>query len=471
MALHHHRRDHHPATRRRVHSRSGAEVAGEFTPTSAQAEILETLETTNANYFLSGQAGTGKSLVLREFVKSTSKEVVVCAPTGLAAAHVDGVTIHSLFHLPVQEHFIGHSPMPHAETDKVLAKVDAIVVDEASMVRADMLDAMDMRLRLAREEPSRPFGDTQLIMIGDLLQLPPVVTPDSRQPIAERYASEYFFDADVAQSADFTTIALTEVIRQSDPEFIAALKRARIGEIHPQDLALLNQRVAPAGTAHEENPTPTLATKNVTVKEHNDRGLEALPGKSFTFVREWRGKDGAGAPADAPCERRIELKVGCPVLFVRNDPELGVSNGTTGVVTEVSADEVVVDTKYGELEVEPVKWPVHEYVVDRKTGGVELRDLGEFLQIPLRLGFALTVHRAQGQTYDQATIDFGEGRPFASGQGYVAVSRVRTLDGITLTQPLIASDFRASARALAFLHASVAGSRAPSHDEDVVRQT
>jgi len=420
-------------------------------PTHAQAQILETLETTDGNYFLSGQAGTGKSLVLREFVKNTKKNVVVCAPTGLAAAHVDGVTIHSLFHLPVQEHFIGYSPMPHPETDKVLARVDAIVVDEASMVRADMLDAMDQRLQLAREE-SRAFGDTQIIMIGDLLQLPPVVTPDSRGPINEHYPSEFFFDADVCQRTEFTTIALTEVLRQSDAEFISALKRARIGKIHPQDLALMNQRVE-EGMASTDAPTPVLATKNVTVKEHNDRGLASLPGKPQSFVREWRGKDGADPPQDAPCERRIDLKVGCPVLFVRNDAELGVNNGTTGVVLEVDEDQVVVDTKHGELEVEPIKWQVHEYVVS--DGGIELRDLGEFLQLPLRLGFAMTVHRAQGQTYDQATVDFAEGRPFASGQGYVAVSRVRGLDGLTLTKPLVESDFRASARALAFLHASV----------------
>lgn len=423
-------------------------------PTNAQAEILETLESSNANFFLSGQAGTGKSLVLREFVKNTKKKVVVCAPTGLAAAHVDGVTIHSLFRLPLLEHFIDWSPMPHAETDKVLARVDAIVVDEASMVRADMLDAMDRRLQLAREE-SRPFGDTQLIMIGDLLQLPPVVTPDARGAIQQRYPSEYFFDAEVCRSSEFTTIALTEVIRQSDPELIGALKRARIGEIHPQDLALLNSRVAPAEVSSDDVPTPVLATKNVTVKEHNDRGLAALPGRPRTYFREWRGKDDASAPTDAPCEQRIELKRGCPVLFVRNDPELGVNNGTTGVVVAVKEDEVVVETKHGELEVEAVKWPVHEYVFDEKSGGIELRELGEFLQLPLRLGFALTVHRAQGQTYDQATVDFGEGRPFASGQGYVAVSRVRSLEGLTLTEPLMASDFRASGRALGFLRGSV----------------
>lgn len=424
--------------------------APQLTATPAQAEILEILESSNDNVFLSGQAGTGKSLVLREFVEQTAKNVVVCAPTGLAAANVDGVTIHSLFHLPVVDHFIGYSPMPHPETDKVLAKVDAIVVDEASMVRSDMLDAMDMRLRLAREEPSRPFGDTQLIMIGDLLQLPPVVTPASRGPIQERYASEYFFDADVAQAADFTTLALTEVIRQSDPQFIGALKRARIGEIHPQDLALLNTRVV----GGDDPPTPVLATKNVTVKEHNDRGLEALEGKSHTYVREWRPKDDEAPPEDAPCERRIELKVGCPVLFVRNDPELGVNNGTTGVVTAVDVDEVTVETKHGELDVEPIKWPVREYVVSG-SGDVELREIGDFLQIPLRLGFAMTIHRAQGQTYDQATVDYADGRPFAPGQGYVAVSRLRGLDGLTLTEPLRASDFRASSRALAFLHASV----------------
>lgn len=425
------------------------------TLTEAQTQILETLEQTAGNYFLSGQAGTGKSLVLREFVENTDKEVVVCAPTGLAAAHVDGVTIHSLFHLPVVEHFIDWNPMPHKETDDVLARVDAIVIDEASMVRADMLDAIDRRLQMAREE-SRPFGDTQIIMIGDLLQLPPVVTPESRGPIQQRYASEYFFEADVCQATEFTTIALTEVIRQSDPEFIGALKRARIGQIGAQDLELMNQRVV-GSVPVTEAPTPVLATKNVTVNAHNERGLESLPGKPRTYYREWRGKDGAKAPEDAPCDRRIELKPGCPVLFVRNDPELGVNNGTTGVVTEVNADEVVVKTKHGELEVEPIKWPVQEYVVNEKSGAVELRELGEFLQLPLRLGFAMTVHRAQGQTYDQATVDFAEGRPFASGQGYVAVSRVRSLEGLSLTKPLVASDFRASERCLGFLHASVRG--------------
>lgn len=421
--------------------------------TPAQSEILQTLESTNGNYFLSGQAGTGKSLLLREFVEQTGKEVVVCAPTGLAATHVGGVTIHSLFRLPVTEHFIGHEPTPHQATDKLLARVDTIVIDEASMVRADMLDAIDARLRLAREEPSQPFGDTQLILIGDLLQLPPVVTPASRGPIRERYPSEYFFAADVCQPASFTTLALTEVIRQSDAELIAALKRARIGKIHAQDLALLNQRVALAASS-TDHPTPLLATKNVTVKEHNDRGLAALPGKSRVYLREWRAKDGAAAPQDAPCEKRIELKAGCPVLFTRNDPELGVSNGTTGVVAEVHEDEVVVETKDGLLEVEPIKWPVQEYRYS-ESSGIELLELGEFLQLPLRLGFALTIHRAQGQTYDQSTVDFSEGRPFASGQGYVAVSRVRSLEGLTLTEPLIASDFQASQRALEFLHSSV----------------
>lgn len=433
------------------------ERAAQIELSAKQAEIVETLESSNANFFLSGQAGTGKSLVLREFVSQTSKNVVVCAPTGLAAALVDGVTIHSLFHLPVEDHFIGYEPAEHAETDKVLARVDAIVIDEASMVRADMLDAIDARLRLAREEPSRPFGDTQLILIGDLLQLPPVVTPTSRGPIGEHYAGEFFFDADVAQAADFQTIALTEVMRQSDPELIGALKRARIGEIRAEDLELFNRRKVDLGGG--DPPTPVLATKNVTVKEHNDRGLAALPGKAKKYIREWRTKEGAKAPKDAPCEQVIELKPGCPVLFVRNDPELGVNNGTTGVVTKVAADEVTVETKDGELEVGQIKWPVREYGV-ASSGDIELRELGEFLQIPLRLGFAMTIHRAQGQTYDQATVDFSDGRPFASGQGYVAISRVRTLDGLTLTEPLRASDFRASSRVLAFLHASVRDSRA-----------
>jgi ATP-dependent exoDNAse (exonuclease V) alpha subunit len=417
----------------------------------AQNQILERLEQTSANVYVSGEAGTGKSLLLREFVASTRKTVAVCAPTGLAATNVDGVTIHSLFRLPVDTTMIGFAPQAEPDVDRVLASLDAVVIDEASMVRADMLDAIDARLRVACES-SEPFGGVQMLMFGDVMQLPPVVTPDAREALGREYPrSPFFFDAHVAASASFTTCELTEVMRQRDPTLIAALSAARIGRISTDQLALLNANVRPD---QEHPPRPVLATRNDVVDKHNERGLASLEGKAKSFLREWRAAEDAEAPRDAPCERLIRIKPGCPVLFTRNDPELGVSNGTSGVVTAVDDDVVTVEVDGVELEVEPALWPVRRYSLDATSGRVKLVEVGAFLQLPLRLGFALTIHRAQGQTYEQATIDFSAGSPFVDGHGYVAVSRVRSLEGLTLTRPLRAGDFRASRGALAFIAAT-----------------
>ncbi len=373
------------------------------------------------------------------------------------------MTIHSLFRLPVEPHFLGYEPRPHKETDEVLARVDTVVIDEASMVRADMLDAIDARLRLARED-SAPFGGAHLVLFGDLLQLPPIVVPDVRELLLERYPGEWFFDSDVAQSTTFTTIELSEIVRQEEIEFARALARARVGRPSDRELALFNSRVVAASTgrqqaAADDLPKPILATRNDVVKRHNDEGLAALPGRSYAFVREWRGRDGAKAPKDAPCDQRIVLKVDCPVLFTRNDAELGVSNGTSGIVKELDRDYVVVECDGEEIEVEQQPFVVYEYVWNEAVSAVELVERGEFLQLPLRLGFAMTIHRAQGQTYDAATVDLAAGNPFVDGHTYVAVSRVRRLEGLALTRPLRPSDFRCSARARAFLAQSAGAGR------------
>lgn len=419
----------------------------------SQQAVLDRLLADERHSFVCGQAGTGKSYLLREFVEQCELQVVVCAPTGLAANHVDGATIHSLFRLPLDPHFVGFSPSPHPEADKVLAKVDVVVVDEVSMVRADMLDAIDARLRLARES-SEPFGGARMIFFGDLLQLPPVVVKDARERIFEHYPSEFFFDAEVMQNVRLQVLELTEIVRQEEVEFMRALGAARIGRIGPPELATLNTRVLPSTGAPfnaADLPKPVLATRNDVVRRHNDDGLAALPGKPVNFVREWRGRDGAEEPGDAPCERWISLKVGCPVLFTRNDPELGVSNGSTGEVVELDAETAVVEVDGEQIEVEQQPFVVKQYKLDRESGLVSLVELGEFLQLPLRLGFAITVHRAQGQTYETATIDFSQHGPFTPGHAYVAVSRVRRLEGLNLTRPLRPGDFRCSDRARAFL--------------------
>lgn len=416
----------------------------------SQSAVVAELDQSTDNLFVSGEAGTGKSVVLRDFVSTTSKRVVVCAPTGLAANHVDGVTIHSLFRLPLNEHFIDYSPNPNPDADKVLAGADTVVIDEASMVRADMLDAIDSRLRLARED-ARPFGGAQMILFGDLLQLPPVTNSKIMNLLGKKYESEFFFDAKASKATEFVSIELTEILRQQEPDLVAALQRTRIGKVQSADLELLNTRVAEPS---QKLPSPVLATKNVVVDGHNERGLKVLPGDAVKFRREWQPRDGQKTPKDAPCERQIELKPGCPVLFTRNDAELGVSNGMSGIVTELDSESATVQCGNRFIEVEPVSWPVKEYVHDGLSGSVRLVEQGEFLQLPLRLGFAMTIHRSQGQTYDRATIDFSQGRPFVPGQGYVAISRIRQLDGLTLTSALRTTDFKCSQRALAFLRDS-----------------
>ncbi|MBI4896748.1 MAG: AAA family ATPase [Actinobacteria bacterium] len=424
----------------------------------SQAAVVAKLNQTTDNVFVSGEAGTGKSVVLRDFVNTTSKKVVVCAPTGLAANHVDGVTIHSLFRLPLNDHFIDYSPNPDPEADKVLAGADTVVIDEASMVRADMLDAIDSRLRLARED-ARPFGGAQMILFGDLLQLPPVTNGNNMNLLRKKYESEFFFDAEASKAAEFVSVELTEILRQQEPDLVAALRRTRVGKIQRADLDLLNTRVA---APTQMLPSPVLATKNTVVNGHNERGLEALPGAPVKFIREWQPRDGLKAPQEAPCESQIVLKVGCPVLFTRNDSELGISNGMSGIVSKLDAESATVQCGRQLIEVEPVSWPVKEYVHDSTSGRVRLVEQGEFIQLPLRLGFAMTIHRSQGQTYDRATIDFSQGRPFAAGQGYVAISRVRQLEGLTLTCALQTTDFKCSRRALAFLRDSLRASNARS---------
>lgn len=266
--------------------------------------MVDALNGSRGHVFVCGEAGTGKSVVLRKFVEATERKVAVCAPTGLAATHVDGVTIHSLFRLPINSHFLGYSPRADPETDKVLAAVDTIVIDEASMVRADMLDAIDARLRLAIDS-TEPFGGVQMILFGDLLQLPPVVTPDVREELYRAYESAFFFDSQVTRNTSLSTLELKEIVRQQDPEFVGALRRARTGSLSDQDLEVLNVNFS---QQPEELPTPVLATTNEVVNKHNKRGLDALPGKSQTYTSEWRATNGADRPKDAPCEWQIELK-------------------------------------------------------------------------------------------------------------------------------------------------------------------
>lgn len=426
---------------------------------NSQKEVLDAILSSRDHTFVSGEAGTGKSVVLREFVNRTQEKVVVCAPTGLAATHVNGVTIHSLLRFPVLDDYLDFHPTPAEDADKVLAAIDAVVIDEASMVRCDMFDAIDAKLRLARES-DEPFGGARVVLFGDLLQLPPVANGTVKKSLDSHYDGVYFFDSRVGSSIDFVSFELTEVMRQQDPKFVGALKRARIGMITDEDLKVINTRVVHG--AHDP-PTPIIALTNEVVNNQNRRGLARLDGQSRKYVCEWRAEGSAKRPEVKPCEGEIELKVGCPVLFTRNDEELGVSNGTRGTVTHLDQSSVKVRCGSREIKVGQSEWPVYEYAFDPDADRVKKREIGQFLQLPMRLGFAMTVHKSQGQTYDKLTVDFANSRPFSPGQGYVAISRVRGLDGLTLTRKLRRTDFKHSTRAADFLARTVA--TADSHDD------
>ncbi len=413
--------------------------APDGTPLSAeQSAVLDLIESTRDHVFVTGRAGTGKSTLLETFIVSTDRSVMVCAPTGVAALNVGGQTIHSLFRLPIgliADHDLDDPP---AELRRMLATVDTIVIDEVSMVSADLMDAIDRRLRQARARPAEPFGGAQVVMFGDPYQLAPVPGRDEgeRAYYADHYRSIWFFDARVWQQADLRIVELQAIHRQHDADFRAMLTAVRHGTVTPEIGWALNeagQRPAPEGTL-------TLATTNATVTRINADALRRLPGEPKTARADIAGEFGprGGYPAD----EELQLKIGAQVMFLRNDTGgEGVPrwvNGTLGTVERIGRTvHVAVD---GEShEVLPATWEKYRYTYSSATKRLSKDVVAEFTQFPLRLAWAVTIHKSQGSTYDRAIIDLGP-RAFAPGQTYVALSRLRSLDGLHLVRPLRPSD-------------------------------
>ena len=399
-----------------------------------QAAVFAAIETTRDHVFVTGRAGTGKSTLLEHLSWNTSKQVVICAPTGVAALNVGGQTIHSLFRLPtgvIADHAIDQGP----ELRKLLNTIDTLVVDEVSMVNADLLDAMDRALRQARQRPHESFGGVQLVLFGDPFQLAPVPgDPDEQAYFADRYRSSWFFDALVWREADLTIYELQTIHRQHELEFKRLLTAVRHGAVTAEMAQVLNDtgaRPAPAEGAI------TLATTNATVNRINASALARLPGRSLSAVAEIEGEfSGRAYPAD----ERLELKVGAQVMFLRNDSgaEGRWVNGTIGEVVRI-ADAVTVEVAGEDVEVRPATWERYRYRYSPATKTLQKDVVAEFTQFPLRLAWAVTIHKSQGKTYDAAIVDLGT-RAFTSGQTYVALSRITTLDGLYLTRPLRPSD-------------------------------
>lgn len=408
-------------------------------------EIFEMAEryvkATGRSVFLTGKAGTGKTTFLRYVTQTTSKRFVVLAPTGVAAINAGGSTIHSFFQLPLcpylpdVKELVTEYQMPERyrslrkERVKIIRTLDLLIIDEISMVRADLLDAVDMTLRRYRHN-DKPFGGVQLLMIGDAQQLSPVVKENERQYISQVYKSPYFFHSKALQKLPYVTIELQKVHRQQDQEFVDILNGIRENRPSTRILQSLNSRVK----AYEDcDDVIRLTTHNAQADKVNTMKLDALPGDVVTFGAEIEGE----FPENSyPADEILSLKKGAQVMFIRNDSEAGFYNGKIGKVTEIGANGVVsvTDSDGLTIAVSPVEWTNSQYVLNDESGEIEQSVVGTFKQLPLRIAWAITIHKSQGLTFDKVIIDAGAA--FAFGQVYVALSRCRTLEGISLDSPI-----------------------------------
>lgn len=425
---------------------ASAAEPGEITLTSEQQAVIDAA-LRGQSLFVTGRAGTGKSTLLTRMLDELPGKTVVCAPTGVAALNVGGQTIHSLFGLRVGIQDVSRiSRYLRDETREVLAAVDTVIIDEVSMVSADLLDGIDRTLRLAKRRNRTPFGGVQLIMFGDPYQLAPVPprSPDEKAFYREHYASQWFFDAHVWAEATVSVYELTSIHRQRHDGFKQLLNAVREGTVPDHWLARLNQ--IGHRTPAEGEPIITLATTNRIVDERNRAELARLPGKAKTVRAQVEGDFGNAFPADP----ELELKVDAQVMFLRNDPDGRWVNGSIGTVVSIRPDKVVVELDGQDVEVEPVVWERYEYTFDPDAKTIEQDQIGEFTQLPLRLAWAVTVHKSQGQTYDRAVVDLGA-RAFSPGQTYVALSRLTTLDGLYLARPIRQGDIIVDERVLEFM--------------------
>jgi len=394
------------------------------------------MEDSDKNVFVTGRAGTGKSTLLEYFRNTTKKNIVVLAPTGVAALNVKGQTIHSFFRFKP-----GITPdrvkrlRSSKDSESIYHKLDIIVIDEISMVRADLLDCVDRFLRLNGPEADKPFGGVQMAFIGDLYQLPPVVTSSEKEVFQSLYETPYFYGARVFESLEMEFVELEKIYRQSDEEFISLLNAIRNNSITAEGLELLNQRYQPEFEPSADDFYVYLTTTNRLAEEINSRRLAALQGKLYTFTGSIEGDFGREY---LPTNTELQVKVGAQVMMLNNDTGGRWVNGSIGKLTGITQnrkgdDIIIAELADGdEVEITPFTWEIYRFFVD--GGQLQSETVGRFTQYPLMLAWAVTIHKGQGKTFDRVIIDIGSGT-FAHGQMYVALSRCTTLEGIVLKKP------------------------------------
>ncbi len=417
---------------------------------------------TDVSIFLTGKAGTGKTTLLHHLKQHTRKKIAVCAPTGIAAMHAGGTTLHSLLHLPIQ---------PYASTKKhlfspervmskpallqnlrmnkdkmeLLRELELLVIDEISMVRSDLFEAASDVLKMVRRNP-KPFGGLQLLLLGDLFQLPPVVIDDEHEILNELYSGIYFFNAPAYQELNPVFLELNQIYRQSDEQFIGLLNAIRTNSLTPENIALLD--AMNQGYQPQENAI-TLTTHNRTADELNKAALNQLAGTTVTYDATFKGDFSEKAyPTDAV----LQLKKNAKVMFVKNDTgmEKRYYNGMLATVEELNDDHIIVRTFDTQdlIRLEKNNWSNIRYKLNKESGEIEEEELGRFSQFPIRLAWAITIHKSQGLTFDQVNIDAASA--FASGQVYVALSRCRSLEGIRLLSKINPNEIKVDERIIQF---------------------
>lgn len=427
--------------------------------------ILSFIEYTNQNIFLTGKAGTGKTTLLKRIKEESSKKMVVVAPTGVAAMNAKGTTINSFFQLPTGSFYPGEISLQNLqsgivsiqsivtdlsysrEKTNLLNELELLIIDEVSMVRCDLMDVIDAVLRAVRKN-NMPFGGVQLLLIGDLYQLPPVTKREDWTFLSSVYLSPYFFEGHVIRRNPLLQIELTKVFRQTEPEFVNILNSIRNNQITAGDLALLNRRYDPQFIATDELNPIIITSHNAEANAINKAKLDELPGEEYTFDGEVNGEF---REAGLQAEQALKLKEGAQVMFIKNDSgdDRKFYNGKIGKVKSIKGTEIYISFANEEdLLLEKSSWQSFEYKTDPDQVIVQ-QQVGEFLQYPIKLAWAVTIHKSQGLTFDHAIIDAG--KSFIAGQVYVALSRVRTLNGLILRSKISTESLRSNVEVINYM--------------------